>query len=148
VKPGEIPDYSDGEEDIGDATHVRGLDAKTAWPPEFIRRNSLRASSPVVQPTSRKLPLPVGVSKDTQGLMVDSSTASASSHSSTLPVDMASVPATPSLIKAVTRIHLAHQTMALPSPIPTSSGISPPLEHERRKSWDAFWNDVKTKAHY
>ncbi|KAI0088722.1 hypothetical protein BDY19DRAFT_1048650 [Irpex rosettiformis] len=155
VKYGEVPECSDVEDvemDIVNITAqpvpVRSIDRKKdgkvvevgkdgeRWQPTFIRQHC--TPSPPHQPT--------------------------------LSLDLPSVPVSPSLIKAVERIQRAH---ALPPP--SSTPVAPPApfipesvssqvvtagvsrspsgdsEHNRhlqhRRSWDAFWREVKTKAH-
>ncbi|KAI0698084.1 hypothetical protein BC835DRAFT_1413230 [Cytidiella melzeri] len=154
VAPGEVPDYSDGEGDIGKTARLVHIDEKAAWPPEFIRRHSRRTPSPVVRPflASHKVSLPADARDGSQEHAPTHSISSTAIHPSTSAIDITSIPATASLIKAVERVQLAHGAMAHPSPAttPSSRTVIPTsqLDHERKKSWDAFWDEVKEKAHY
>lgn len=149
TKPGEIPDYSDGEEDIANAIRREKGDRGSVWPPEFIRRHSTRVTTSTSINTTPSVrltesPEPQGGSRHRSDR--PHSRPVSSSPSSLLAADVTSVPATPSLIKAVERITIAHEALhrshsATVTPIP-------PSEQERKASWDAFWSDVKTRARY
>lgn len=143
LKPADVPEYSDVEDDITSATRPARSDRASVWPPEFIRRHSVRIATQEVVPPGRltESPEPLRISLDR------STSRTNSTPSSSLPsAEMTSVPATPSLIKAVERINAAHEEMSR-----TQSPTAPPsplTKQERKVSWDVFWNDVKTKAHY
>ena len=145
----DIPDYSDYEEDLGIAGKAQASLEDPNWAPEFIRRHSSRSStgpnakhsahggdrSPLVmsgfqQPSQQiapsQRPTPVTLSPDA----------------------LSSVPATPSLIKAVDRITAAYVAQGGPSSSPSMDGLPTQGSNSpvRRKSWDSFWADVKAKA--
>ncbi|KAI0345730.1 hypothetical protein BDW22DRAFT_907401 [Trametopsis cervina] len=152
TRSGEIPDYSDSEVDIG-AIGRQSIGDSKPWPPAFFRRHSARAALSPIQ-LRNKFSSATG-SAETQSHLNDEEDTSphrtTDNSLSTLPLEVASIPATPSLIKAVERIQLAHEVVAHPSFAPSSQTIvpgTPQTEHDQRKSWDTFWDDVKTKAHY
>jgi hypothetical protein len=155
IKAQDAPDYSVSQEDIGDTGQLSSLGENPDW--IFAMRR--QQSTPELSVPSKSFSSPGGAfrlsdPKDLSKVQSHTSEPSftTSTQPSTTPVPMVSVPATPSLIKAVERIHLAHAVIANPSFTASKSSaseatvINTPLE--RRSSWDAFWSDVKTKAHY
>lgn len=138
----DIPEYSDCEEDI--TTAVRDRDAPR-WTPAFIRRHSARSIAGAGGGAGTPPPRAVGENSLPQPAAAAPATRAA------LPV--ASVPATPSLIRAVERIAAAQetvyraQTQTPPSAGPATSGlpVSTSPQHTN-PAWNSFWSEVKAKA--
>ncbi|KAI0770461.1 hypothetical protein C8Q74DRAFT_1275571 [Fomes fomentarius] len=127
LKKGKDGPVSEDEQDV---TTSRTPAAK--WQPEFFQRHHLvhKASSVAV------------------------SQAGTGSSTTLTPATFMSVPATPSLIKAVERVSAAQQEAL--STAPTTEGLPPSSSSHSNPAavviephghnWDAFWHDVKFKA--
>ena len=136
-----ILDYSDYEEDLAVVGQKVTLRDDPNWVPEFIRRHSVRSSNGA-KDSSRTTDLRTPSPPTT----LTRSSGSPSFSLPPMPDGLTSVPATPSLIRAVDRITAAYTAQeaafAQPSSLsPTTSSDQPPL-----KPWDSFWADVKAKA--
>lgn len=119
---GEVPDYSDYEEDVTTPTSKRLPASKEdKWSPGFMKKHHRPGQGPS--------------SNGSQTTAVDPPTPGSP--------PIGAVPATPSLIKALDRIAVA-QKDAFGNP---TSGL-PKLPEEGRggAGWDDFWKDVRAKT--
>lgn len=140
------PDYSDYEEDVtsGKIDELASRDSQT-WTPSFIRRHSTKLAE-----TPSREAHAVGPRIGTTAIDRSQPWPAASSDASPTPA-FASVPATPSLIRAVERVSAAQQAAYSPSgppSIPTASALqgSPTANDASHPQWRSFWQDVKVKA--
>lgn len=129
---GEIPEYSDYEDDVAKSPPVspRAMNAKE-WSPGFINRHK-------------------GVSSSGSQRTTANTGSAASTSSPPRPPQLASVPATPSLIKAIDRIAVAQKdayTGKSADGMP-ASGADEEQSGEKTTGirWDDFWRDVREKA--
>ncbi|EKM51474.1 uncharacterized protein PHACADRAFT_261616 [Phanerochaete carnosa HHB-10118-sp] len=139
----EVPEYSDYEEDLTEASRERASRDVPHWTPGFFRRHSMRygvrpADTPSQQIGSRgSASSPHLASQQERPLQAAESTPGA--------VVLSSIPATPSLIRAVDRIATAYTTQAAP-PEGRDNTFARDARPIPRKPWDTFWADVKAKA--
>lgn len=138
LKPSKLPasgvvEYSDCEEDLTELHNDAVSQDDPTWVPPFIRRHSTRTNLALV-PELDHLSTPSAPLQEyhrNSPLQTDSS---------------GSVPATPSLIRAVDRITAAYTAQAS-APV-RQDNLASPVTHRPAagKSWDVFWADVKEKA--
>lgn len=141
-KISDIPDYSDYEEDLGVVGRGKVSRDDPAWTPEFIRKHSTRPSASRADSSTK------GESRTTSGSPAPSRPTLVRAGESpvlTMP-DMPSLPATPSLIRAVDRISAAYAAQTTPPRTPDGLPL-PRTSSGSGKPWDSFWADVKAKAH-
>lgn len=127
---GEVPEYSDYEEDVTSSKPHQGDD----WSPGFMKRHrSANAASAVSSSESQRTA--VNATPGTPPL--------------------GAVPATPSLIKALDRVALAQQAAfasATPNSRPGGNDGLPRVDEKEEQfgakavRWDHFWNEVREKS--
>ncbi|KAJ7472228.1 hypothetical protein B0H11DRAFT_2282799 [Mycena galericulata] len=126
---GEVPEYSDYEEDLTSLATKDGNKDKDGkeWSPGFLQRHRSAATN-------------LGSSAGS------AHTGVTSSNSKSPP--LGAVPATPSLIKALDRIAVAQKDAFTPTEGIPSAGAAPaaPREEFKGARWDDFWKEVREKA--
>lgn len=149
---GEIPDYSDYEEDLAVLGQKAVSREDPNWTPEFIRRHSTRSTSSLRgadKPSAARTPSPTGSAQSSRKNIPTRSSGPPPLPLPQVPDALSSVPATPSLIRAVDRITAAYTAQV--DPTMKADGLPRTSSKERRGSgsqpWDSFWADVKAKAH-
>lgn len=128
------PDYSDVEEDVAAATLARRESRHApGWSPDFMRQHTARSTS--------------------GGLMTPGGSERGSGLTTAPATPLRSVPATPSLIRAIERVNQAQEVAyGFPVPQPPAKIEDAALlanagdEQEKGERWVSFWRDVKQKA--
>lgn len=122
---GEVPDYSDYEEDVTlSKRHLQeGQQKHKEWSPGFMKKQQQRQTEESSSGRSQ-----------------------ATNASLAMPPPLGAVPATPSLIKALDRIAVAQKDAFshLRSEMPSVSMAED--EGKEAVKWDAFWKDVKSRS--
>lgn len=139
----DVPEYSDYEEDLTEASREKASRDDPRWTPGFIRRHSMRTgAAPTDAPFQQ-----IGSKVSASGSHLTSQQEGPLQAAESTPgADvLSSVPATPSLIHALDRITTAYAAQAAP-PKGRDNTLTRDARPNPGKPWDAFWVDVKAKA--